>query len=711
MRLMTMLLCSFVLFFSADAIAAAQHDSFSMAQVTSVPYPSELVAAKHGNRIAWVLNKQGVRNIWMAGGPDFRPRQMTKYTGDDGQELTQLTFSPDGAYLVYVRGGDHDANWPAKGDLAPDPTSTPVKPVVATWSIAVASGKLVKVADGDEPAISSTHRLAFVRKHQVWTAALDGKGKPKQLVFDRGKDGSLRWSPDGSRLAFVSARGDHAFIGVFSSAGQPIVYLAPSTDLDGSPHWSPDGSRIAFARQPGMGGAPKPILQLTPQPWSIWVADASSGAGQVVWHSPDRLNGSYPQTQGEDNLHWSAGNRLVFLSDMDGWPHLYSVAASGGQPLLLTPGRFMAEFISLSPDRSTLVYNANTGSTPGDGDRRHLYRVPVDAARPVALTSGETIEWLPVVTGDGRHIAFLQSGAKRPPLVAVASSSGADARVINADQIPQDFPTDQLVVPQPVTFKAADGWTIHGQLFQVSDGSPAKKPAIIFVHGGPPRQMFLGWHNWSYYGNAYAVNQYLANHGFVVLSVNYRLGIGYGYAFHHPEHWGPTGASEYQDVVAGAKYLQSLGAVDPKRIGIWGGSYGGYLTALALARNSDIFKAGVDLHGVHDWSALFDDWYGKASTRYEQGDRKQAIKSAWESSPDADMATWTSPVLLVQGDDDRNVPFDQMVDLVQRLDKQQVPYQQLVIPNEIHDFLRHASWLRADQATARFFTEQLHPEP
>lgn len=710
MRLITTLSLSFALFFSVSVSATPAHDSFSMAQVVNVPYPSGLVAAKQGGRIAWVLDRQGVRNIWVADGPDFTPRQVTKYTDDDGQELTQLTFSPDGTYLLFVRGGDHDANWPAKGDLAPDPASTPVEPKVTIWSIALDSGKLVKIAEGDAPAISSTHRLAFVSQHQVWTAALDGSGKPEQLVFDRGEAGSLRWSPDGSRLAFVSARDDHAFIGVFRGKDQPIVYLAPTTSLDGSPHWSPDGTRIAFARQPGQGGAPQPFLQLTPQPWSIWGADASSGAGHLVWHSPDRLDGSYPQTEGGDNLHWAAGDRLVFLGDMDGWPHLYSVPASGGEPLLLTPGRFMAEFISLSPDRHYLVYNANTGSTPGDDDRRHLYRVPVDAARPRALTSGTTIDWLPVITGDGSHIAFLQAGARRPPLVIVASSDGRDAHAITADQTPKDFPTDQLVVPLPVTFKAADGLTIHGQLFESAHGDAAK-PAIIFVHGGPPRQMFLGWHNWSYYGNAYAVNQYLANHGFVVLSVNYRLGIGYGHAFHFPEHAGPAGASEYRDVVAGAKYLQAMRGVDPKRIGIWGGSYGGYLTALALARNSDIFKAGVDLHGVHDWSALFDDWNGKAKARYQQGDRAAAMKRAWESSPDADIAAWTSPVLLVQGDDDRNVPFDQMVDLVQRLHKQKVACEEVVIPNEIHDFLRHADWLRVDEAAARFFTEQLHPTP
>lgn len=695
MRLTITLFFSLALLFSASASASAEHKSFSMAQVTNVPYPSGLVAAKQGSRIAWVLDNQGVRNIWVAEAPGFVPRQVTKYTDDDGQELTQLTFSPDGTYLLYVRGGDHDANWPAKGDLAPDPASTPVEPQVTIWSIALDSGKLVKVAEGDGPAVSSTHRLAFVSKHQVWTAALDGSGKPEQLVFDRGEAGSLRWSPDGSRLAFVSARDDHAFIGVFRRKDEPIVYLAPTTSLDGSPHWSPDGTRIAFARQPGQGGAPQPFLQLTPQPWSIWVADAASGAGHLVWRSPDRLDGSYPQTEGTDNLHWAAGDRLVFLSDMDGWPHLYSVPVRGGDALLLTPGKFMAEFISLSPDRHYVVYNANTGSTPGDDDRRHLYRVPVDVARPQALTWGATIDWLPVVTGDGKHIAFLQSGARHPPLVVVASIDGSGAHAINADQTPKDFPTDQLVIPQPVTFKAADGLTIHGQLFEGRQGDAAK-PAIIFVHGGPPRQMVLGWHNWSYYGNAYAVNQYLANHGFVVLSVNYRMGTMYGRAFREPAHAGPMGASEYQDVVAGAKYLQSLPYVDAQKIGLWGGSYGGYLTAMGLARNSDIFKAGVDYAGVHDWTSLLGN-----------GVTAQVKKVAYDASPVASIAKWKSPVLLIQADDDRNVPFAQTVELVPLLREHHVPYELIVMPDETHDLLMWRSWLRNFDATADFFERTL----
>ena len=237
------------------------------------------------------------------------------------------------------------------------------------------------------------------------------------------------------------------------------------------------------------------------------------------------------------------------------------------------------------------------------------------------------------------------------------------------------------------------------------DGA-ASKPGVIFVHGGPPRQMLLGWHYMGYYSNAYAVNQYLAAHGFTVLSVNYRLGIGYGRAFRQPDHAGPAGSSEYQDVLAGARFLQTVPGVDPARIGIWGGSYGGLLTALGLARNSEVFKAGVDYHGVHDWSRDLEEEHGPPK-RYEQGDWAQAMKVAFQSSPDASISTWRSPVLLIQGDDDRNVRFDQAVDLARRLDSQGVRYEALVIPNEIHGFLRYASWLQADRAAVDFLTREL----
>jgi dipeptidyl aminopeptidase/acylaminoacyl peptidase len=696
------------LFFTALAPLAGHasaRSEFSMAQVLHYPFATELAAAEHGDVIAWVCNLDGVRNIWIARGPNFIPSKATQYSDDDGQEITQLTFSPDGTRLVFVLGGDHDANWPAEGNLSPDPNSSPLQPVTAIWALSTNVGAPVKIDDGDAPVISARGQVAYIKDDHVWISSLDG-GKPERMFFDRGKDGNLAWSPDGSRLAFVSERGDHSFIGIYTSKSTPLLYLTPSTNHDESPIWSSDGTRIAYTRRAGDGGAPQPILTQVPHPWSIWVASASNGTGQSVWNSPNTLAGSFPDVAGEANLHWAAGNRLVFTAYLDDWPHLYSVSAAGGSPVLLTPGAFMVEHVAESRDQRFMIYDANTGGTAGDDDRRHLFRVAVDRPGSVALSSGESLEWTPVAAAPDR-IAFVAAGPQQPPTVAISNLDGSHRASLPAATNP-DFPLTQLMTPKQVIFKAADGTTVHGQLFDRGvPKSSDRKPAVIFLHGGPPRQMLLGWHYMDYYSNGYAVNQYLAAHGFVVLTVNYRLGIGYGRAFHHPERAGFAGAAEYQDVVAGARFLQSLPSVDGKRIGVWGGSYGGYLTALALARNSDIFKAGVDLHGVHDWSRLMDEFTGKPVTRFEKGDRDKALEIAWNSSPDAAVDSWKSPVLLIQGDDDRNVRFQDTVDLARRLEERNLPFEELVLPNEIHGFLRHASWIRADEATANFLARSL----
>ncbi|MDP2481285.1 MAG: prolyl oligopeptidase family serine peptidase [Candidatus Palauibacterales bacterium] len=687
---------------------AARSDTFSLRQVLGFPFPSEIASSPTGSRIAWILYERGVRNVYVAEGPDFAPRRVTDYVADDGRELTGLTFTRDGATILYVRGGDHGGNW--SEPVPPNPDASTGRPEVAIWAVPFAGGKPRKVAEGDDPSPSPTSdTLAFLKDGAVWAVALRDSASPAALFYDRGRDRDLRWSPDGRRLAFQSGRGDHAFIGLYRMGSDSVRFLDPSTGLDGSPRWSPDGTRIVFVRRHGSGGPPDPILEETPTPWSIRVADAATGRGRQVWASPGTPRGSYPGTAGQANLHWMAGGRLAFLADLDGWPHLYSVPADGGaEPTLLTPGRFMVEYVAASPDGRFLVYNADAGGTPGDVDRRHLFRVSPAGGKPRALTSGADLSYYPVVTGDGSGVAFVSAGPRRPPLAAVVPASGGPTKLLGRDRISSDFPTADLAVPKDVTFRAEDGVLVHGQLFD-RGGNGGRKPAVIFVHGGPPRQMLLGWHYFLYYSNSYAVNQYLADHGYVVLSVNYRLGIGYGRAFHHPADAGWRGASEYRDVLAGAGYLRSLPDVDSARIGIWGGSYGGYLTALALARNSDVFATGVDMHGVHDWTYTLRSWLDlpDRELRYEKGDLERALHVAWRSSPVAWMDRWTSPVLLVQGDDDRNVHFHQTVDLVQRLRDRGVRFEELVIPDEIHDFLRYASWLEADRATASWFDRVL----
>ena len=694
--------------------------AFTLAQLKGYPFPNELTAAATGARIAWALNERGVRNIFVAEGPDFAPRQLTRYTADDGQELSSVSLSPDGRYVVYVRGGDFGSNWDDDQPVNPAGSPTPVR--VQIWSVPFGGGEPKSLGEGGNPAISPRGDVvAFERDRQIWTAPLDGSSPAKRLFTARGDNGSAEWSPDGSRLAFVSGRGDHAFIGVFAGDSAPIHWIAPSTSRDGSPRWSPDGQRIVFVRRPGSGGAPDSVLVQRHQPWGIWVADAGcpfgpsriepGGCGREarqLYRAPATLRGSVPSTHGGTNLHWAAADRIVFLSYADGWPHLYSVPSSGGEALLLTPGRYMAEYVTLSPDRRFLLFAGNAGSDADDIDRRHVVRVPVDRAAPEVLTPGTGLEWTPVMTGDGSTIAYIGATAQRPPLPMLIPATGTSrtgTRVLGAERIPADFPAAQLVTPRKVVFRAPDGVEVHGQLFD-GGNTLTRRPAIVYVHGGPPRQMLLGWHYSDYYANAYAQNQYLASRGYVVLSVNYRLGIGYGYEFHRPRGGGMQGAAEYQDVKAAGEYLRTLRQVDPSRIGIYGGSYGGFLTALALARNSDLFAAGVDIHGVHDWTTerargLINDAYEKAP------DLQRALDLAWKSSPVSGISAWKSPVLLIHGDDDRNVRFSQTVDLARRLEKAGVRYEELVIPDDTHHWMRWANAVMVGEATAAFFDKTL----
>jgi dipeptidyl aminopeptidase/acylaminoacyl peptidase len=250
---------------------------------------------------------------------------------------------------------------------------------------------------------------------------------------------------------------------------------------------------------------------------------------------------------------------------------------------------------------------------------------------------------------------------------------------------------DRHVEPTAVSLGAEDGFEFYNQLFLPPDLEPGeRRPALLFIHGGSRRQMLLGYHYMLFYHMAYAINQYFANQGYVVMSVNYRSGIGYGREFRNAPGRGGQGNTEYQDVLAAGRSLQGRPDVDPARVGVWGLSYGGILTAQALARNSDVFAAGVDMAGVHLW-----------------GDSLDPDAVSFQSSAVSQVASWRSPVLLIQGDDDRNVDFSQTVGLVQALRANQVPHELIVFPDEVHDFLVHERWLEAFSATEDFFRRRM----
>ncbi len=676
----------------------------TLASIKSYPFPTELTACVHGTKIAWAFNEEGKRNIYVAEGPSYVPRKLTNYAMDDGQEITSLSISNDGQWVVFVRGGDHGGNW--NDDVAVNATFDPVAPKVQVWSIPYAGGEIRNLGEADFPIISPKNdSVVFIKAGQVWISPLHVSNAAKNLFTTHGTTGALSFSPDGSQLAFVSNRGDHSMVGIYTMSSASINWMGPSFKKDNFPQWSPDGKQLAFIRMPGGGGAPDSLLARRHQPWSIFTAEAASGNIKEIWKAPATLEGSVPTTDGSFNLHWGARNRIVFLSYIDGWPHLYSINSGGGTALLLSPGNYMAEHISISPDGQWIVFTANTGPDLLDIDRRHVLRVAVDQPKVEVLTPGPGLEWSPVMMGDGTSVAMISATAQRPPLPAIYSPGHKEWQLLGKEQIPTSYPLHQLVTPTQVIFKSADGTLVHGQLFQPVGGS-MKKPAVVYVHGGPPRQMLLGWHYSDYYSNAYSINQYLASLGFVVLTVNYRLGIGYGFKFHQPEHAGQYGASEYQDVRAAALWLGAQNFIDKNRIGIYGGSYGGYLTALALGRDSKLFAAGVDIHGVHDWST--NSRTPPAGNGYEKSpDKDAALELSYRSSPVASINQWTSPVLIIHADDDRNVAFIQSTDLVKRLEAKKVPLETMVIVDDTHHWMKHSNALKVDQAIADFLKRQL----
>ncbi|GAA0878311.1 S9 family peptidase [Algoriphagus jejuensis] len=662
-----------------------------MEQVGKFSFPSELTSSPVGEKIAWAMNEQGKRNVYFAEGPDFSPVKLTQFNEDDGQEISSLRFSADGHWLLFVRGGDHGGG---NASSTVNALNMPTLPKVEIWKINLSTQKAEAVVEGDDFFIGPQNQLLFLKSGQVWKADLMDSEKPAQLFQVKGYVNALEFSPDGKKLAFTVSRGGHQLLGIYENQETPIHWIAPSFHRYSQPKWSPDGSQIAFIKTLGGSGAAFPLLEPRHVPWEIWVADVKAGEGKMLWKAPETLRGSYRY----GFFAFPNAKELVFESYHEGWQHLFALDLASKNIQPLTPGEYMVEQIKLNAAGDVLVFSANTGSAKEDLDRRHVGSLDLKSKKLTWETSGEGIEAYPVKAGE--KLAFLSATPQRSHLVTI--KSGNETKLLQESSIPDDFPQSQLVKPKQISFKAPDGTTVYGQLFE-KEGGAAKKPGVVFIHGGPQRQMLLGWSYMDYYSNTYAYNQYLAELGFVVLSVNYRLGIGYGYEFHRPAYGYYQGAVEYQDIKAGGEFLAALTQVDADKIGVYGGSYGGYLTALALARDSDLFKVGVDIHGVHDLDGRYDLPEG-----YEVApDYEKAKEVAWKSSPIADLATWKSPVLFIHSDDDRNVEVSQTTDLIRRFEELEKPYEAVLIPGDTHHWMKWENMVRVGNLTADFLKKHL----
>ena len=756
----------------------------TMAQFMSAGYPVEMVAATRADRVAWISNDKGLRNVYTASAPGFQPVRVTSFMKDDGVDTTQLSISDDGTMVSFTRGATTNREgWVASPEADPNGVER------AIWAARTAGGAAWRLSEGQNGQLSPDGRyVAFAKDGQIYRVPT-AQAAPRTTDIDKGVKPFIKiwgvntnpvWSPDSRKLAFVSNRTNHAFIAIYDLPTRKITYMSPSVDWDSSPAWSPDGARVAFIRRPGtpfaqqsqegvggLGNPPGPAFSANqgrggrggggggnvagrggggggqgrggrgdanaegaPQPapkpgltnslfvggynLSFWVADVKTGDAQEFWHNAkdEKL------FNGINAIAWQ-GDHVVFQMEPEEWTRFYSVQVPAisaslthntgpnartdvfgvGEPstvtapVSLTPQDGQIETFSYSPDGKYLYYGTNATDT----ERRHLWRVALAGGAPEQITKGTGIEHDPFLLPSGR-VAALTADFKRPQSVAIFPPSketlDASAQKVVYPILTKEFPTDAHVMPELVITKAEDGTEVHNQLFLPKDLKPGeKRPAIIFVHGGPVRQMLLGYHYMEVYHLFYGVNEWLASQGYVVLSVNYRGGIGYGKSFRTAPNTNQRGNSEYQDVVAGSKYLQSRPDVDPKHVGIWGLSYGGLLTSQALARNSDMFIAGVDLAGVHLY-----------------GNSLDPENLAYKSSAISEIDKWKSPVLLIHGDDDRNVNFAQTVGLVSLLRAHNVPYELFVMPDDTHETLLYKRWVPIWERMEVFLNKYLKKE-
>ncbi|HWE47200.1 MAG TPA: prolyl oligopeptidase family serine peptidase [Caulobacteraceae bacterium] len=633
----------------------------SAASYLDAPLSYQPIVSADGTTGAFVSREGESRAVYLFG-VEARARRYIAYGGDDGQALSNIALTPNGDLIAYVRGAR-----PNKLGDVPNPRALPKKPMRELWVGGTAAGQAPKlIGEGEDPMFTPDgRRLVFTGEKGLMIAPLfrGGAGGVRvgdASVFVPGRVSDATFSPDGSKLLY--ARGDRLFVyDLASDRTTPIDHPKGTDDL--APIWSPDGSKIAFIRsnvprEAGYNlGYDGPFV--AEKPWSLALYDVGADRVHQIWQAKPGVGSAfYPLDEDAtetgnpgEQLYWTADDRIVFPWESDGWRHLYAVPVAGGEAQLLTRGDGEIESVTQTPDRKSLIAATNIG----DLGRRHIAHVDVASATIIPITPGKADQWGPAPMANGT-LAYVEAGWAEPPQIRVRATSAAAASALPA--LPATYPTAWLE-PKLIELKASDGATAYGQLFVPAHPNGC---GVVFAHGGIKRQMLPGFHYMDAYSVLYETNQYLASKGCVVLSVEYRSSIMRGYAFRNAPGWGSAGATEMMDVAAAGTYLKTHRELKVRHVGVYGLSWGGYITAQALTRYPDIFEAGFDMAGVHEFF----------------GDRVQF-------SSEARIGDLRAPIYLVQGDDDRNVDFYQGMSLAALLRAHGADATFKVVPDEVHD--------------------------
>jgi dipeptidyl aminopeptidase/acylaminoacyl peptidase len=696
---------------SGTAVAQQATHKLTIEQLVEIKHPSDPMWSPDGKYVAFVWDRGGVGNLYWANADGHgSPVALTSFPEGHIRDAfwsrdAQAVYFPHAGHLwkVSVAGGQPGPAWVSPGaetgfTMSPDGTK-----------IAFVRSR----APGEEEG--SMHGAELVIR-----AFADGTETP--VAHD---DNSIRealWSPDGASLAYTAAAKIIHHDESPSYSGAKLIYRV-SEYVPGQVYAVRvnGGTPVAIGSAGEYGGlawvnATHLVFDRQSadfKTYSIYLADATSGAPRVIHQETEEKFWSIPDWGESGAQPWPSpdGKWIAFLSDRDGWDHLYVMPAAGGAPVQITKGKFEAWRPVWSHDSTRIVFDANEADHLGDR-RIGIARIAGDPAHASVtyLTAGTGTNIEPHWSPDDGHVVYQHTDTKNSADLYTIATSGSAAKPARlSDSMPADIDKSQFVEPQFVKFPGADGQMVPGWLFLPKNLDKTKKhPTIMWIHGDGVNQNYDGWHVQRNYAVYYSFHQYLLEKGYVVFAPDYRGSIGYGRDWRTGVYM-DVGGKDAKDAWMAANYLKTLPYVDSERMGVWGLSYGGFFTLIAMTDQPTLFRAGVDVAGVVDYVMYYSDPYHGDWTASRIGTPEQNPQVYANASPISRIDRLARPLLVLHGTADVNVPFLESVWLVdEALKKGKGDLLSFMIyPGEFHYFTRTHVLLDAWHRVDDFFEANL----
>lgn len=683
-------------------------EPLTISQLLEIRHPSNPVWSPDGMHIAYLWDRCDIVNLFLVDpGSGMQPRALSHFA--DGKVGT-IFWSRDGSSIYFVHAHKF-WNVPIAGG---EPT--------VVWTMPDDTGQLEPSPDGTQLAAAIPDSSGG---HDIVIRDLTNNSM-RTLTRNNGVVYRLLWSPDAQRIAFIGDGKLNPHDTVPSYSGEKLIYRAIE--------YAPGRLYVIGAK----GGEAKPLAahetEYAETSWvgnshlvyerespdfknrSIVIADLETGAENVLhtdheadfWSLPEYEHFSNGAPQSSPDGKW-----IVWISDTDdGWDHLYVAPSGGGRPIQLTSGHSEAWRPTWSHDSKSLAFDTNSSEHPGD---RCIGIVSIgsDPEHPSVryATGVEGTNTEPLWSPTDSSLVYQHTDWQNSADLYVISASGDSRPARLTNSMPDSIDKSLLVKPEYVTYPGADGAPVPGWLFVPKNLDRSKKhAAIVWIHGDGINQNYDGWHIQRNYAVYYSLHQYLLQQGYIVFSPDYRGSIGYGSKWRSAVYM-DVGGKDAEDASKAGEYLASLPYVDANRIGVWGLSYGGFFTLIAVTRHPKLFRAGIDVAGVVDYRMYYEDPYHGDWTASRIGTPDQNPQVYDQASPISHINDLQSPLLILHGTADVNVPFIESVALIdQALKKKRGELISFMMyPGEFHYFSRE--WVLRDawQRVDGFFANTLHP--